>query len=152
MLMIRLSRMGKKKQPTYRIIISEKQKDPWGDYLEVLGFYNPRTNPSTLRIKKERVAYWMEKGAQVSDTIHNLFVQEAILSTPKRRIVRPKKKDDEQKPAAPAAAAPKEENEKPKQTEENQKQEAKPEKTPSSAEVTTKAEPEDKKEEEKKPE
>ncbi|MFC1663171.1 30S ribosomal protein S16, partial [Patescibacteria group bacterium] len=55
MLTIRLARFGRKKQPTYRLIISENKKDTKGKYLEQLGYYNPRTNPKTIKIDAERV-------------------------------------------------------------------------------------------------
>ena len=115
MLMIRLSRFGKKKQPTYRLIVSEKQKDPWGDNLEVLGNYNPRTEPKTVALKKDRIEYWISKGAQCSATVHNLLVNEGVVKGPKRRVVQPRKKplsEEEKKAQAAAAAAeakPKEE-------------------------------------------
>lgn len=92
MLTIRLSRVGKTKQPSYRLIISEKTKDPWGDYLENLGFYNPRTSPATIQFKVERIKYWLSKGAQVSDTVHNLLVSQGIREGDKREKVKISKK------------------------------------------------------------
>jgi len=86
MLMIRLSRVGKLKQPTYRLIVSEKSKDTHGKYLEILGTYNPRTNPATIKFEAERIKYWMSKGAQPSDTVHNLLVDQKVITTPKRKI------------------------------------------------------------------
>ena len=80
MLMIRLSRVGKKKQPEYRLIVSEKQKDPWGDFLEQVGFFNPRSNPPTVNFKTERIQYWLSKGAQVSHTVKNLLIEQNIIS------------------------------------------------------------------------
>lgn len=79
MLSIRLSRVGKKKQPVYRVIVCEKTKDPWGDCLEILGQYNPRTSPKTVELKADRIKYWIEKGAQPSDTVRNLLVSEKII-------------------------------------------------------------------------
>jgi len=84
--MIRLSRVGKTKQPTYRLIVSEKSKDTKGKYLENLGTYNPRTNPPAVKLEAERIKYWMSKGAQASDTVHNLLVDQKIVTTPKRKI------------------------------------------------------------------
>lgn len=84
--MIRLSRVGKTKQPTYRLIVSEKSKDTKGKYLENLGTYNPRTNPPAVKLEAERIKYWMGKGAQPSDTVHNLLVDQKIVTTPKRKI------------------------------------------------------------------
>jgi small subunit ribosomal protein S16 len=92
MLTIRLSRIGKKKQPSYRFIISEKTKDPWGDNLEILGHYNPRTNPATIVLKEDRIKHWLSKGATLSDTVHNLFVDKKLISGDKRRIVQMSRK------------------------------------------------------------
>ncbi|MDF1549736.1 MAG: 30S ribosomal protein S16 [Bacteroidales bacterium] len=78
MLAIKLSRFGKKKQPTYRIVVLEKNKDPWGDYLENLGHYNPRSKEITLNA--ERIKYWISQGAQPSDTIHNILVKYPYIS------------------------------------------------------------------------
>lgn len=92
MLTIRLSRVGKTKQPSYRLIVSEKTKDPWGRYLENLGFYNPRANPPIVQFKTERIKHWIEKGAQLSDTINNLLVEHKIISGEKRKKVKISKK------------------------------------------------------------
>lgn len=92
MLTIRLSRVGKTKQPSYRLIVSEKTKDPWGRYLENLGFFNPRANPPIVQFKIERIKYWIEKGAQLSDTIHNLLVEQKIIAGEKRKKVKISKK------------------------------------------------------------
>ncbi len=92
MLTIRLTRIGKKKQPFYRIIVSEKARDPWGKALEILGTYNPLTNPYTLTLKKDRIAYWIEKGAQCSDSIWNIFIDEKVVTGEKRRIITMKKR------------------------------------------------------------
>lgn len=90
MLTIRLSRVGKIKQPSYRLIVSEKTKDPWGDYLEILGFYNPRSAPPVVQLKGERITHWISKGSQMSDTVHNLLVDQGILQGPKRKVTRRK--------------------------------------------------------------
>lgn len=105
MLMIRLNRVGKKKEPTYRFVVSEKARDPQAPALEILGFYNPRTQPATIQVNGERVKYWVSKGAQMSDTVHNLFVDQKIVETVKRTVVHKKKSAEEAKAeAAPAAA------------------------------------------------
>lgn len=95
MLTIRLSRVGKKKQPTYRLIISEKTKDPWGTNLENLGTFNPLTNPSTINFNVDRIKYWISKGAQTSDTVWNLFVDQKIVEGAKRLKVKISKKRKE---------------------------------------------------------
>lgn len=83
MLMLRLSRVGKTKQPYYRLIVSEKGRDPWGKYLEMLGSYNPRSNPRTVEFNGERIKYWLSKGAQASATVHNLLVDNKIITQKK---------------------------------------------------------------------
>mgnify|MGYP001569427150 CR=1 FL=1 len=85
MLTIRLSRFGTTKRPTYRLIVSEKARDPWGKYLEELGFYNPKANPPVIQLKTERIKYWISKGAQTSSTINNLLIDQKIIEGQKRR-------------------------------------------------------------------
>ncbi len=98
MLVIRLSRVGKKNQPEYRLIINEKHKDPWGDALEYLGYYNPRTEPALITLKVERIKYWLSQGAQVSDTVRNILIDQGIMegSKAKPKGVRKKKKEEKQ--------------------------------------------------------
>lgn len=86
MLTIKLSRFGKTKQPTYRILVLEKSKDPWGDYLEMLGHYNPRSKE--LKLNVERIKYWLGKGAQPTDTMHNMLVSQGIVEGKKKRVSR----------------------------------------------------------------
>ncbi len=70
--MIRLSRVGARKKPYYRIVVIEKDRARDGRSLEVVGTYNPRTNPATVDLKRDRVDYWTGKGAQLSDRVHKL--------------------------------------------------------------------------------
>lgn len=107
MVTIRLRRTGKKKQPSYRLIVSERGKDTTGTYLELLGTYNPRVQPSTLTLNVERVKYWLEKGAYCSDTIHNLFIDQKVILGQKRKNVAKSKKTEAAKEEAAAAEAPK---------------------------------------------
>ena len=90
MLTIRLSRIGKKKQPYYRLVISEKRKDPWGDYLELLGNYNPRTKEINLKV--DRIKHWLSVGAQPSNTVSNLLVKEGVIEDGKKKSVSISKK------------------------------------------------------------
>jgi small subunit ribosomal protein S16 len=71
--MIRLSRRGARKQPVYRIVVIEKDRARDGRSIEVVGLYNPRTNPATVDLKKERIEYWLAKGAQFSPTLARLY-------------------------------------------------------------------------------
>ena len=78
MLKIKLARIGKKKSPTYRLIISEVGRDPYGRILENLGNYNPRTKD--LQVKAERINYWLSQGAQMTITVNNLLVGHKIIT------------------------------------------------------------------------
>jgi small subunit ribosomal protein S16 len=80
-LMIRLSRVGARKKPYYRIVVIEKDRARDGRSLEVVGTYNPRTNPATVDLKKDRVDYWTGKGAQLSDRVNKL-VEKASTQVP----------------------------------------------------------------------
>lgn len=73
MVRIRLRREGKKGHPSYRIVAAEKEAPRDGRFLEILGHYNPRTNPSTISIKEDRVYDWIQKGAQPSDSVWQVF-------------------------------------------------------------------------------
>ncbi len=74
MLSIRLSRVGKKKMPSYRLIVTEKTRDPWGKVLEQLGTYDPLSKPRKIDFNLDRIKYWMSKGAQPSTTVHNMLI------------------------------------------------------------------------------
>ncbi|MBW4039538.1 MAG: 30S ribosomal protein S16 [Acidobacteria bacterium] len=71
--MIRLARVGARKQPHYRIVVIEKDRARNGRSVEVVGTYNPRTEPTTIEIKHDRVDYWTSKGAQLSETVAKLL-------------------------------------------------------------------------------
>ncbi len=92
MLTIRLSRIGKKGQPSYRFIVSEKGRDPWGKALEILGSYNPLVNPAKVTLEKERILHWISKGAQMSDTVNNLLINEGVIQGEKRKLMQISKK------------------------------------------------------------
>ena len=76
---IRLRRTGKKKMPCYRVVVADSRSPRDGRFLEVLGHYNPRTNPVTFNVDKERALYWVGTGAQPSDTVKRLFVKQGII-------------------------------------------------------------------------
>ena len=107
MLTIRLQRVGKKHQASFRIVLQDSRWKPKGKSLELLGFYNPRTKEK--QVQAERVKHWLEKGAQPSATLHNMFVDLGILSGPKVKAGGSKKskgtakKEGEAKPAEAAA-------------------------------------------------
>jgi small subunit ribosomal protein S16 len=74
-LMIRLSRMGARKQPHYRIVVIEKARARNGRPVEVVETYNPRTNPASIEMKRDRVDYWVSKGAQMSERVNKLYAK-----------------------------------------------------------------------------
>ena len=73
MLAIKLMRTGAKKRPSYRIVVKEKQSKRDGAYLENLGTYNPTRDPAEIKLDMSRVDYWVEKGAQPTDTVGRLI-------------------------------------------------------------------------------
>lgn len=133
MLAIRLFRVGKKKQPSYKIVVTNKQNPPQGgQFVEQVGFYNPLTNERTL--KEDRIKYWLSVGAQASDTVHNMLITEKVIEGEKRkrRIVI---KEAEVKPEEVKAEEPKKEEAPVEEVKEESpteevKEDAKPEETP----------------------
>jgi small subunit ribosomal protein S16 len=82
MLRLRLLRAGKKNAPSFRMVLIEKSAPPKsGRFLEILGFYNPRSKE--INLKKERILYWLSKGVKASETVHNLLVNQAVIKGPK---------------------------------------------------------------------
>jgi small subunit ribosomal protein S16 len=73
MLMIRLARFGAKKKPFYRVVVIEKERARNGRSLEVVGHYNPLTNPAKVDFNYERIQYWSKAGAQMSDRVERLL-------------------------------------------------------------------------------
>ena len=105
MLTIRLSRIGKNKNPLYRLIISEKTKDPYGDALEILGSYNPLSK--ALQVKDDRIKYWLSQGVQMSPTVNNLLIGKGIIQGEKVKASKAgKKKVETAKPEAKAEEKP----------------------------------------------
>ncbi len=73
MVRIRLRRMGAKHQPFYRIVVADKESPRDGAFIEVIGTYNPRTQPETVSVKEDRVFHWIKVGAQPSESVMQLF-------------------------------------------------------------------------------
>jgi small subunit ribosomal protein S16 len=73
MVRIRLRRTGLKGQPSYRLVVADKESPRDGRFLEIIGYYNPRTDPATLSIKEDRVFEWMSKGALPTESVAQLF-------------------------------------------------------------------------------
>jgi small subunit ribosomal protein S16 len=70
--------MGKKNQPIYKVVAADSRSPRDGKFLEAIGIYNPLTNPHTLELKEDRVNYWLDNGAQPTDTVKSLFRQKGI--------------------------------------------------------------------------
>ena len=73
MLRIRLTRKGAKKNPIYRVVVAEQRYARDGSFVEILGHYNPKTNPPAVELDMERVSHWIGKGAQPSETVQSLI-------------------------------------------------------------------------------
>jgi small subunit ribosomal protein S16 len=83
MLRIRLSRTGRKNLANYRIVVANQHDKRNGRSLDIIGFYDPKTKPSKIEIKKELALNWLKQGAQPTDTVRALFVKEGVM--PKKR-------------------------------------------------------------------
>ncbi len=79
MLRIRLARVGKKKQPAYRIVVADSRAPREGAFIKIIGHYNPLTNPATLTVKEEEAVQWLQKGAQPSETAAKLLTRLGVL-------------------------------------------------------------------------
>jgi small subunit ribosomal protein S16 len=79
MVRIRLRRIGLKGQPTYRIVAADKESPRDGRFLEILGFYNPRTQPGTIHVKEDRAYQWMKNGALPTESVAQIFKTAGIL-------------------------------------------------------------------------
>ena len=76
---IRLTRMGRKKMPFYRVVVADSRMPRDGRFLEILGTYDPLKEPPVIRIDEERALFWLNKGAQASDTVRQLFKKSGVL-------------------------------------------------------------------------
>ncbi len=79
MVKIRLRRMGAKKQPTYRFVVADSRAPRDGRFIEILGHYNPRTEPKTLEVNADKAKEWLDKGAQPTETVRRLFAEKGIM-------------------------------------------------------------------------
>jgi small subunit ribosomal protein S16 len=117
LLRIRLSRVGKKKQPAYRIVVTDQRNAREGAHLEVIGHYNPLTNPATVTVKDGRAVYWLKTGAQPSETAAKILSKAGVMEQAGLKPYvyagkevppgkNPKKGRGETPAPAPVAAAP----------------------------------------------
>ena len=80
MVRIRLRRTGKKKQASYRVVVADRESPRDGRFIEIIGHYNPRTDPPTVSIKADRALYWLSQGAQPSDPVAHMLKKQGILA------------------------------------------------------------------------
>ena len=73
MLVIRMRKMGSKKRPFFRVVVTDSRTARDSSFVEIVGHYNPRTKPAKVTIERERIDYWVGKGAQLSDTVRTLL-------------------------------------------------------------------------------
>jgi small subunit ribosomal protein S16 len=107
LLRIRLRRTGKKKQASYRVVVADQRAPRDGAFVEIVGHYNPLTEPRTIEFNEERVKHWLSVGAKPSDTVHRLLNAEGIWDAkPAERVTKPSRAERE---AAAAAAVAEEE-------------------------------------------
>jgi len=105
MLAIRFNRFGKKNRASFRIVLQEKSQAPGRRHVEILGSYDPHSKGTVL--KSDRITYWIGKGAEVSDSVHNLLVREGVVKAGKKAIkmVKPAPKEEPKAEEAPAESA-----------------------------------------------
>jgi small subunit ribosomal protein S16 len=114
LLRIRLSRVGKKKQPSYRLVVADSRAARDGAFIKIIGHYNPRTEPPTLVVKEDEAAEWLRRGAQPSETAAKLLTRIGIMERAGRASVvwdrkaptKPRRPTEEVAPEAAAAEAP----------------------------------------------
>ncbi len=105
MVKIRLARVGAKKHPIYRLVVTDGRSPRNGRFLEEVGHYDPSSTPATVRIEREKIEQWLVKGAQPSETARKLLVREGVLkATAVTRPQQPQKKGAAKKETAPHAA------------------------------------------------
>jgi len=75
----KMGKMGKKKQPVYKVVAADSRSPRDGKFIEAIGLYNPKTDPATINIKEERAIYWLNVGAQPTDTVKNLLSNQGII-------------------------------------------------------------------------
>ncbi|MDQ3043617.1 MAG: 30S ribosomal protein S16 [Chloroflexota bacterium] len=111
--------MGAKKRPSYRIVAADSRSPRDGRFLEIVGLYNPLTDPATVRLNEDRVHHWLGNGAQPTDTVRNILVRHGLLpnpravveaasvvETPEPEVEEAPAKPVRRKRATPAASAP----------------------------------------------
>lgn len=78
---IRLRRVGKKKQPEYRVVVADVESPRNGRFIEIIGHYNPRTEPPTMTVKEDRALYWLSEGAQPSEAVLRILKKQGVMDS-----------------------------------------------------------------------
>jgi small subunit ribosomal protein S16 len=123
MLTIRFARVGKRNKAQFKIMLQESTEAPGGRHMAVLGSYDPHSKQAVL--KEDKIRYWLEKGASVSDTVHNLLVSKGLITDKKRTVKIPKKAEEakeELKESSSTKEEKTEEAEKPNEPEEKKEE------------------------------
>ena len=92
MVKIRLTRMGDKKSPFYRIVVADERSPRDGRFIDIVGTYNPLTNPAEIKIDAEKAKQWLKNGARPTDTVKSLFIQQEIIPAGKKAPAKTGKK------------------------------------------------------------
>jgi small subunit ribosomal protein S16 len=79
---LRLRRMGAKKRPSYRIVAADSRSPRDGRFIEIVGTYDPLTNPATISLKADRIQHWLSVGAQPTETVRDIIKREGVLAAP----------------------------------------------------------------------
>ncbi len=107
MLSIRLSRVGSRNNPAFRLVVQEKSQSPFSKKLEILGSYLPTRNPKVVQFNADRIKYWISKGAQPSESVHNMLIAQGILEGKKKAVTSiTKKRATKIKAKTPKVEAP----------------------------------------------
>ena len=150
MLRIRLSRVGKKKQPSYRLVVADSRAPRDGAFIKIIGHYNPRTQPATLVVKEEEAVDWLRRGAQPSETAAKLLTRIGVMERAgrapvvwdRKTPVKPKRPEEEAPAEAAAAEAPAEPKAAPEDQPEPEPAEAAVAEAPTEAEAAPDQQPE----------
>ena len=106
MLKIRLRRTGARKKPSYRIVVAESTAPRDGKYVEIIGTYDPLTDPATIKLDGDRAKHWLSVGAQPTERVVKLMAREGLVEAPTYPGAAPKESDGEATAEAAPAAAP----------------------------------------------
>ncbi len=94
MVRIRLARVGAKKQPSYRVVVADQRSPRDGRFIEIIGHYNPRTEPATMVVKEERAIFWLERGAQPTEAVVRILDKTGVLAKTSASVEVPGKAAD----------------------------------------------------------